>query len=120
MEQTINTKEQELLHSLDSDISGLKKELNETIKAIIEGGYSKYPILLAHEQNLPIAQKVIDKTDYHTHFNFSASTMEELIARKIISDDKKEAFKEQFIAHTDSFCILLVHPASLRFIFRLK
>ena len=44
MENTIKPNEQELLQSLDGDMKMLKKELNETVKAIVDGGYSKFPI----------------------------------------------------------------------------
>jgi len=120
MENTIKPNEQELLQSLDGDMKILKKELNETVKAIVDGGYSKYPILLAHEEEIAIAQKVIDRKEYKTSFSFSASTMEELVARNIILDDKKDAFEKQFLAQSDSFCILLVHQESMRFIFSKK
>ena len=120
MDNKINPNEQELLQSLDGDIKMLKKELNETVKAIVDGGYSKLPILLAHEEEIAIAQKVIDKKEYQTSFSFSASTMEELVARKIILDEKKSAFEKQFEAQSDSFCILLVHKESMKFIFSKK
>lgn len=120
MDNTINPNEEELLQSFDGDIKMLKKELNETVKAIVDGGYSKFPILLAHEEEIAIAQKVIDKKEYQTSFSFSASTMEELVARKIILDEKKSAFEKQFVAQSDSFCILLVHKESMKFIFSKK
>jgi hypothetical protein len=120
MENIINPNEQELLQSLDGDIKLLKRELNETVKAIVDGGYSNFPILLAHEEEIAIAQKVIDKKEYKTSFSFSASTMEELVARKIILDEKKSAFEKQFTTQSDSFCILLVHKESMKFIFRKK
>jgi hypothetical protein len=63
---------------------------------------------------------VIDRKEYKTSFSFSASTMEELVARNIILDDKKDAFEKQFLAQSDSFCILLVHKESMRFIFSKK
>ena len=46
MENIINPNEQELLQSLDGDIKLLKKELNETVKAIVDGGYSNFPIYI--------------------------------------------------------------------------
>jgi hypothetical protein len=120
MNNKIKPIEQELLQTLDGDIKMLKKELNETVKAIVDGDYSKFPILLAHEEDIAIAQKVIDNKEYKTSFSFSASTMEELVARNIILDDKKEAFEKQFLAQKDSFCILLVHKESMKFVFSKK
>ncbi len=117
---TSNTKEEQILSDLEADIKTLKKELNETVKAIVDGGYSMFPILLAHSENIAIAQKVIDKNEYQTHFSFSASTMEEMVARKIILDDKKSDFERRYKSNADKFCILLVHPESMKFIFANK
>ena len=117
---TSNTKEEQILSDLEADIKTLKQELNETVKAIVDGGYSKFPILLAHSENIAIAQKVIDKNEYQTHFSFSASTMEEMVARKIILDDKKSDFERRYKSNADKFCILLVHPESMKFIFANK
>ena len=120
MEGVINEKEKEILHNVEADIKTLKKELNETVKAIVDGGYSKFPILLAHEEDIAIAQKVIDKVDYQSHFNFSASTLEEMVSRKIILENKRSDFERRYKANSDSFCVLLVHPDSMKFIFSAK
>ena len=116
----LNKTEQEVLSNLDADIKVLKKELQETCKAIVDGGYSEFPILLAHEENIAIAQKVIDKNDHNTHFHISASTMEELVSREIIMPARKASFEAQFKSNSDKFCVLLVHPDSMKFIFAAK
>lgn len=117
MSNQMEISEQQILSNLEADIKVLKKELNETLKAIVDGGYSKYPILLAHEENIAIAQKVIDRKDHQTHFHISASTMEEMVARKIIMEDKASDFERRFKANLDKFCVLLVHPESMKFVF---
>ena len=80
----MNKTEAEILTEVEQDIKALKKELTETVKAIVDGGYSEFPILLAHADDIAIAQKVIEKDVYQTHFHFSASTLEEMVNRKII------------------------------------
>lgn len=115
-----NTKEEQILSDLEADIKTLKKELNETVRAIVDGGYSKYPILLAHAENIAIAQKVIDRKDYQSHFSFSASTLEEMVSRKIIMEERKSDFERRYKSNADKFCILLVHPESMKFIFANK
>ena len=95
MSTGIENTEKEILYNLEADVKSLKKELGETVKAIMDGGYSKCPIILAHTDDIAIAQKVIDKAQYSTHFNFSASTLEEMVTRKIILEEKKEEFEKQ-------------------------
>ncbi|PCJ65589.1 MAG: hypothetical protein COA58_09275 [Bacteroidetes bacterium] len=120
MQNAIEESEKEILLSLESDIKALSKELKETVTAIIDGGYSKFPILLAHSEDITIAQKVIDKNTHNSVFNFSASTLEEMVTRKIILNDKKMEFKAKMKSNSDSFCILLVHSESMRFVFMAK
>lgn len=120
MDTSISEKEKEILYNLESDIKVLKKELNETVKAIVDGGYSKFPILLAHPEDLAIAQKVIDKNDHQTHFSFSASTLEEMVTREIVLKEREADFKQQFAVNADKFCVLLVHPHTMKFIFSAK
>lgn len=116
----MKSNETELLTQLEQDIKALKKELNETVKAIVDGGYSEFPILLAHADDLTIAQRVIERDIYQTHFHFSASTLEELVSRKIILEEKHLDFEKQMKANKESFCILLVHPDSMKFVFSPK
>jgi hypothetical protein len=116
----MNKQEQEILMQVEQDIKALRKELNETVKAIVDGGYSEFPILLAHTEPIGIAQLVIDKDMSSTHFHFSASTLEEMVARKIILADKETDFKKQMQSNSTSFCVLLVHPESMKFIFTPK
>ena len=117
MSTGIGNTEKEILYNLEADVKSLKKELGETVKAIIDGGYSNSPIILAHADDIAIAQKVIDKAQYSTHFNFSASTLEEMVTRKIILEEKKDEFEKQMRIKSESFCILLVHPDSMKFVF---
>jgi|TARA_B110000503_G_scaffold143637_1_gene246547 hypothetical protein len=116
----MNKTEADILTEVEQDIKALKKELNETVKAIVDGGYSEFPILLAHADDIAIAQKVIEKDVYQTHFHFSASTLEEMVTRKIILSEKQGDFEKQMKANANSFCILLVHPDSMKFIFTPK
>jgi len=120
MQNSIQENEKEILINLEGDLKALNSELNETVKAIVDGGYSKFPVILAHEEDIAIAQKVIDKNVHNSTFNFSASTLEEMVARKIILEDKRKDFETKMKSNADSFCILLVHPDSMRFIFMPK
>jgi hypothetical protein len=117
MDNSISEKEKEILYNLESDIKVLKKELNETVKAIVDGGYSKFPVIIAHADEIAIAQKVIDRSDHQTHFHFSASTLEEMVTREIVVKEREADFKQQFQGNSDKFCVLLVHPESMKFIF---
>ena len=117
MQNEINDKEQEILKLLELDFAALKTELKDTADAIKKDGYSKYPVLLAHVQDLDIAEKIIDSNLHNSGFSYSASTLEELIEKGVILKERQIAFEEQFKANSDKYCILLIHPELMRFIF---
>lgn len=115
--EAMKEREQEVLKMLEQDLNQLKAELKETAKAIVEGGYSKFPILVAHMPEIQIAQKVIDRELYQTSYNFSASTLEELVAKGVVPQDKSDSLRNQIGDQPETYCILLVHPDVMRFIF---
>ena len=117
MSQVNEEKEKDLLAQLEGDVKILSAELAETVKAIVDGGYSKFPILIAHIEDISIAQKVIDKNESQSYYSFSASTLEEMVTRKIILEERKADFEKQFNAHSEDYCILLLHPDTMKFVF---
>jgi Mg2+/Co2+ transporter CorC len=117
MNGEINPKEKEVLNMLEQDVKVLKTELKETIDDIVKEGYSKFPILVTHLQDIDIAEKIIDKDLYNTHFSFSATTLEQMVERGIIVPDKKTAFEQQYTTNKGSYCVLMLHPEVMKFVF---
>lgn len=113
----MDSQEKEVLQLLEGDVKSMGEMLRETITDIIAEGYSDYPILIAHEEDISIATKVIEKNLYKTSFNFSASTLEELIEKKVIKEDKRAAFEAQIKVAKDKVCILLLHSDVMKFVF---
>lgn len=117
MQNTIDPKETEILRKLELDVKAFADQLKETRDAIVAGGYSEYPVLIAHYEEIGIAQKVIDKELFTSNFHYSASTLEELVQRKIVMEERKEGLEKAIKSKTDSACILLLHPEVMKFIF---
>ncbi|MBR9859366.1 hypothetical protein GYB22_01165 [bacterium] len=113
----MNEKQQEILKLLEADLKTVGEALEETVGDIVKHGFSQYPVLLAHVDELSIADKVIDRNEYQTNFNFSASTLEVLISKGIILQDKKQALIDQFVSKNDQACIFMVHPDMMNIIF---
>ena len=113
----METKEEEILKLLEGDIKTLKDALKETITEIVKQGYSNFPILIAHTQEITIADKIIDKEMFNTSFYFSASTLEALVEKGVILPEKQTAFEQQMTAAGNAACILLLHPDSMKFVF---
>ncbi|MBT8326579.1 MAG: hypothetical protein KJP21_02580 [Bacteroidia bacterium] len=110
-------KEKEVLKVLELDVTNFKKELKEVVDTIVNEGFSKFPMLIAHKEDIALAQKVLDKELFNSSFSFSASTLEELVSKGVILKEKEEAFKEQIETNKDKNCVLLIHPEVMKFIF---
>ena len=113
----MENKVEEILKSLEGDLKILKKPLQEVISEIIKQGYSNYPILIAHPEDMAFADKVIDKNLFNSSFHFSASTLEAMVKKGIVLEDRKEAMEAKMKEAKDAACILLLHPDIMRFVF---
>lgn len=113
----LESKEEEILKFLEVDIKQLKDKFREVMAEIIAQGYSDYPILIAHPEDMAFADKIFDKEPFNLHFHFSASTLEAMIEKGIILEEKKEAMIAKMKVAKDAACILLLHPDIMRFIF---
>ena len=113
----IGDKEQEILKVLELDVTNFKKELKDVVVTIVKEGYSDYPVLIAHKEDIALAQKVLDKNLYNSSFSFSASTVEELVSKGVILKEKEDSFKEKVKTNGEMACVLLLHPEVMKFIF---
>jgi hypothetical protein len=117
MQHDVTEKEKEVLKLLQNDLKALKEELKDTADTIIGEGYSKFPILIAHVQNLKIAEKIIDSGEHQSAYHFSASTLEDLVENGVVLEERKSDFEKQIQSNKGKYCVLLLHPDIMRFIF---
>lgn len=113
----MEAKEQQILSTLEGDVKVLKDALKDTITEIIKQGFSNYPILIAHIEDLKIADKVIDKEMFNTTFHFSATILEVMVKKGIIKKEAEDAMKQKITESKDAACILLLHPEVMKFVF---
>lgn len=113
----MDQKEQEILKLLEVDVKAFREALKETTSDIVAQGFSKFPILIAHEAEITIADKIIDKDVFSSQFNFSATTLEALVDHGVIPQDKRSSFEHQMKQSKDAVCILLIHPEVMKFVF---
>ena len=110
-------KNEDILSMLQTDVKMMKEQIAEVCNEIIEQGYSEFPIVIAHEEEIAIADKIIDRDLFSTNFHFSASTMESMVEKGILLKERQDQLKEKIKASKDQVCILLLHPKVMRFVF---
>lgn len=105
------------LEHLRGELILMKESIKETAQDIIAEGFSKYPIFIAHQDEVKVGEVILDKADMATVWSISASTMEEFNEKALIPEEKKRFFIEQYKNPKDFICLFVVYGASARFVF---
>lgn len=105
------------LKTLETQISEISEMLKEVSNDIISGGFSEYPIFVAHQENAKIGEMIIDRTEFGFPFSINATVIERLIELNVLSNDKKDQFIKAFGDPQKNMCILWLFGEHSQFIF---
>lgn len=108
---------QAYLKTLKMDLNFFRDSLKEVSKEIIDGGYSKYPIFVAHQAEVKLGEVILDREEIGSNFTIQASTLEEMEERKVILTENASVFKSAFKDPAQFCCIFLVTEHGARFVF---
>lgn len=109
--------EKDILELLDQDVKKVKPQLTETVKDILKENFSKHPIIIAHLNEIPLGEVIINSSDFELNFDYSATGLEELIEKNVLAKERVDAFKQAYLNPLEKYCLLLVHPAIQKFVF---
>jgi hypothetical protein len=110
-EMTVN------LELLKDDLAFYNDMLKEVSADILHEGFSKYPIFIAHQEPIKIGDMIIDATEYSRSFNISATVLEDLLEKNIVTKEREESFKAAFKDASQFMCVLLVTDKGANFVF---
>jgi len=105
------------LQQLRAELILFKEAIKETSRDIIKENYSQYPIFIAHNDDVLIGEKILDKKDMTTYYNISASTLEEFVEKKVISIDKVDEFKRTYKKPKEFICFFVVVDLEAFFVY---
>lgn len=106
-----------ILDSLREDIEFYNASIKEVALEILDNDISECPIFIAHQIEINLGQVIMDKNDYNRNWTISTTIIEELIQKKIISEDKVKGFKSIFKDPRKYICVFLISDKSENFIF---
>jgi hypothetical protein len=112
----IEAKKEEL-KILEQNLSIYKESIREISEEILQNNVSKYPIFIASKLEVSIGRMVIDKEDLALEWNINASTLEEFLRRKIVSEDKLDFFKQQYKNPEHYICLFTILDDQAGFVF---
>ena len=106
-----------VLKQLELELKAYSDPLKETADDIVKEGFSNYPILIAHTEDVSVGEVILDKSMYGNQFHFSATTLEQLEEHQVILKERKASFEATYNQNKAQYCVLLIHPEVMRFVF---
>jgi hypothetical protein len=109
----------EIIEQLQADLSRYQRVLGQAADTILEQDVSEYPIFVFHQQEQApgIGIPMIDREQVQEPWSVHASTLEELAMKRLIEDEKLEAFRKVFKNPRQQLCLFVLHEDSAGFIF---
>ncbi|MBI1222187.1 MAG: hypothetical protein GC180_06240 [Bacteroidetes bacterium] len=105
------------LDHLRGELILMKASIRETALEIMQEGYSKFPIFIAHQDEVKVGEVILDKSDMATLWSISASTLEEFQEKNLIPAEKIDFFKANYKNPKEQICLFVVYGAQAHFVF---
>ncbi len=105
---------------LEQELEIYRKMMAEAVEIILDKEVSKYPIFVAHQQELELGIILADKEKMQGNWNIHASSLEEFVAKQIIFEDKIEEFKKSYKNPKEHLCLFVLSELGAQFIYMPK
>ncbi len=106
----------ELFIQLENELKRYQKVMTEAADIILEQDVTRYPIFVAHQQEVEIGIP-ITKLEGGEKWAIHASSLEEFVSKQIIFPEKIEEFKRNYKEAKDSICIFVLSELGAQFVF---
>jgi len=106
-----------ILDSLKEDIEFYNDSILEIASEILNNSISEYPIFVAHQHDVELGNVILDKSDFNRTWTINATIVEELLEKKIISNNKFESFKGIYKDPRKHICVFLISEKGGNFVF---
>lgn len=107
----------EQLQQLEAQLKEVSDFLQEVSNDMIDGGFSNFPMYVAHQENAKIGEMIIDRTEFGFPYSINATTLERFVELGIVQADAQEKMKEAMGDPRKKCCILLLTPPQPQFVF---
>jgi hypothetical protein len=105
------------LQELNQNLNIYKESIREISEDIIDNQVSKYPIFIASREETNLGKQIIDKEELALEWSINASTLEEFVRRKIVLENKLEAFKKSYKDPRKFLCVFTLLTENAGFIY---
>lgn len=103
---------------LEKELSPYKKAMAQACDTILDQEVSKYPIMIAHQQQLELGIPIVTTETFPTGtWNIHASSLEEFVTKQIISQEKVQNFRATYKDVKSHICVFSLSELGAKFVF---
>lgn len=105
------------LDQFDIVLKQHSKTIRQAMDVIVNEGVSNYPIIMVCPESLDLDIGIILLHDKPTKWLFKATTLEELVMKKVVDISKKDEFTQLYKSKSGYICLFMVNQDESGFIF---
>lgn len=102
---------------LQQDVKKYLRMLGKAADSILEQEISKYPIFVVHRYDLELGIPLVVHGETEPKWSIHVTTLEELVTKRLVQEDKVENFREVYKDPTEFLCLFAWNEASASFVF---
>lgn len=102
---------------LEQELSNYMDMLAQASDTIRNQNVSDYPIFVVHQNEVEIGIPIADREKIKGNWSINASSMEEFIAKQIITEEKKDSFRTIYKNPDLFICVFSLTELGAEFIF---
>jgi hypothetical protein len=106
-----------LIDSLNIDLKVYDEMIKEVSADMIVEEFTQYPIFIATEHEVKMGELILEKDDHAATFNIYATTLEEMVEKKLVLETKKAEFIKTYKDPKKFMCVMLLTPSIASFVF---
>ncbi|MCP9234413.1 hypothetical protein [Lewinella sp. JB7] len=104
---------------LQTDIKSYHQPLRQAAETVIDEKVSNYPVFVAYAgddtESVPGIHLMEVPTPRDLVWTVNVTTLEELVAKRVVTQEKIDPFRKVYRENADSFCFLIIDEAGGRF-----
>lgn len=102
---------------LEQELQIYRQMMSEAVEVILDKEVSKYPIFVAHQQEMELGLKLADREKVAGNWNIHVSSLEEFVSKQIIFENKIEEFKKHYKDPKIHLCVFVLSELGAQFIY---
>ena len=107
----------ELYATLEKDIKPYNHILNQAADAVLDQDVSSYPIFIFAQESIEIGLLLIERDNDKHKWEIHASTLEELVTKKIIEGSRVDNFRSIYKDPREYLCLFVLSTIGATFVF---